>query len=99
MGTRVKRFSAVIDDGVVKSLNFEPEGGKGIQTHRLGDDPHAALTLVPADVTPSHYLSFPRRRGPSIRSQRKPGLAGGYWIPRFRGNDSGVRTAALTCAS
>jgi glutaredoxin/glutathione-dependent peroxiredoxin len=31
MGTRVKRFSAVIDDGVVKSLNFEPEGGKGIQ--------------------------------------------------------------------
>ncbi len=32
MGTRVKRFSAVIDDGVVKSLNFEPEGGKGIQT-------------------------------------------------------------------
>jgi glutaredoxin/glutathione-dependent peroxiredoxin len=32
MGTRVKRFSAVLDDGVVKVLNFEPEGGKGIQT-------------------------------------------------------------------
>jgi glutaredoxin/glutathione-dependent peroxiredoxin len=32
MGTRVKRFSMLVDDGVVKSLNFEPEGGKGIQT-------------------------------------------------------------------
>lgn len=32
MGTRVKRFSMVVDDGVVKALNFEPEGGKGIQT-------------------------------------------------------------------
>lgn len=31
MGTRVKRFSMVVDDGVVKALNFEPEGGKGIQ--------------------------------------------------------------------
>ena len=31
MGTRVKRFSMLVDDGVVKSLNFEPEGGKGIQ--------------------------------------------------------------------
>ena len=31
MGTRVRRFSMVADDGVVKSLNFEPEGGKGIQ--------------------------------------------------------------------
>jgi peroxiredoxin len=31
MGTRVRRFSALIDDGVVKTLNFEPEGGKGIQ--------------------------------------------------------------------
>jgi peroxiredoxin len=31
MGTRVKRFSALIEDGVVKTLNFEPEGGKGIQ--------------------------------------------------------------------
>ena len=32
MGTRVKRFSMLVDDGVVKTLNFEPEGGKGIQT-------------------------------------------------------------------
>ncbi len=32
MGTRVKRFSALVDDGVVKTLNFEPDGGKGIQT-------------------------------------------------------------------
>lgn len=31
MGIRCKRFSAVIEDGVVKTLNFEPEGGKGIQ--------------------------------------------------------------------
>jgi len=31
MGTRVRRFSALVDDRVVKSLNFEPEGGKGIQ--------------------------------------------------------------------
>jgi peroxiredoxin len=31
MGTRVRRFSAVVENGVVKSLNFEPEGGKGIQ--------------------------------------------------------------------
>ncbi len=31
MGIRVKRFSAVVEDGIVKSLNFEPEGGKGIQ--------------------------------------------------------------------
>lgn len=32
MGTRVKRFSMLVEDGVVKTLNFEPEGGKGIQT-------------------------------------------------------------------
>lgn len=31
MGTRVKRFSAIVDDGVVKTLNFEPDGGKGIK--------------------------------------------------------------------
>ncbi len=31
LGKRVKRFSMLVDDGVVKSLNFEPEGGKGIQ--------------------------------------------------------------------
>jgi glutaredoxin/glutathione-dependent peroxiredoxin len=32
LGTRVKRFSMLVDDGVVKTINFEPEGGKGIQT-------------------------------------------------------------------
>jgi peroxiredoxin len=32
MGTRVKRFSMLVENGVVKTLNFEPEGGKGIQT-------------------------------------------------------------------
>jgi len=32
MGVRVKRFSAVVDDGVARALNFEPEGGKGIKT-------------------------------------------------------------------
>ena len=32
LGMRVKRFSMLVDDGVVKTLNFEPEGGKGIQT-------------------------------------------------------------------
>lgn len=32
MGKRVRRFSMVVDDGTVKAINFEPEGGKGIQT-------------------------------------------------------------------
>ena len=31
MGTRVKRFSMLVDNGVVKTLNFEPEGAKSIQ--------------------------------------------------------------------
>jgi peroxiredoxin len=30
MGKRVRRFSMLVDDGVVKAINFEPEGGKGI---------------------------------------------------------------------
>lgn len=30
LGTRTKRFSAVIENAVVKALHFEPEGGKGI---------------------------------------------------------------------
>lgn len=30
LGVRCKRFSAVVEDGVAKTLNFEPDGGKGI---------------------------------------------------------------------
>ena len=30
LGKRCKRFSALVKDGIVETLNFEPEGGKGI---------------------------------------------------------------------
>lgn len=29
-GTRSKRYSAVVDDGVIKTLNVEPESGTGL---------------------------------------------------------------------
>jgi len=30
MGIRARRFSMIVEDGVVKVINLEPEGGKGI---------------------------------------------------------------------
>jgi peroxiredoxin len=32
MGIRAKRFAMIVDDGVVKTLNLEPEGGKVTNT-------------------------------------------------------------------
>jgi peroxiredoxin len=30
MGVRTRRFSMIVEDGVVKQINFEPEGGSGV---------------------------------------------------------------------
>jgi peroxiredoxin len=30
MGVRARRFSMIVEDGVVKAINLEPEGGRGV---------------------------------------------------------------------
>ena len=47
MGVRLKRFSALVRDGIVRSLHFEPEGGKGIAATG------AAMILAELRVSPS----------------------------------------------